>query len=96
MVTGIPGAGKTSVLSVVARAEAAENRLVLALTCHASDRDLAFGMLVDLLSVAPDAAEVLDLVVPTADPAGRCRTHSGSGWRCWPGWSVSARSARSS
>lgn len=66
VVTGIPGAGKTSLLSVAARAEAADGRLVLALTCHASDRDLAFGVLVDLLSGAPDAEDVLDLVVPSA------------------------------
>ncbi|MDF1602634.1 AAA family ATPase [Nocardioides sp. YIM 152315] len=66
VVTGIPGAGKTSVLSVAARACAAEGRLVLPFTCHDSDRDLAFGMLVDLLSVAPGAEKVLDLVLPTA------------------------------
>ncbi|KQW53229.1 hypothetical protein ASC77_02745 [Nocardioides sp. Root1257] len=64
VVTGIPGAGKTSVLTVLARAEAAEGRLVLSLTCHASERHLAFGVLVDLLSRAPGAEDVLDLVLP--------------------------------
>lgn len=65
VVTGIAGAGKTSVLGVVARAEAADGRLVLPLTCHVSDRDLAFGVLVDLLMLAPGCASVLELVVPT-------------------------------
>jgi DNA-binding CsgD family transcriptional regulator len=69
VVTGIPGAGKTSVLEVVARAEAADGRLVLPLTCHESDRALAFGLLVDLFVQAPDAEHVLELVLPsTARP----------------------------
>ncbi|MFC7494907.1 MULTISPECIES: AAA family ATPase [unclassified Nocardioides] len=65
VVTGIPGAGKTSVLAVAARAYAAEGRLVLSLTCHDGERDLPFGVLVDLLSAAPGAEDVLDLVLPT-------------------------------
>jgi hypothetical protein len=65
VVTGIAGAGKTSVLEVVARAEAADGRLVLPVTCHVSDRDLAFGVLVELLMLAPGAESVLELVVPT-------------------------------
>lgn len=69
VVTGIPGSGKTSVLTVVSRARAAEGCLVLPLTCHASDRDLAFGGLVDLLSTAPEAPAVLDLVLPSATRA---------------------------
>lgn len=66
VVTGIAGAGKTSVLAVATRACAAEGRLVLALTCHETERDLPFGMLVDLLSTAPDAEDVLELVLPTS------------------------------
>lgn len=66
VVTGIAGAGKTSVLAVVSRACVAEGSLVLALTCHESDRDLPFGVLVDLLSTAPGAEDVLDLVLPSS------------------------------
>ncbi|WP_243057477.1 AAA family ATPase [Nocardioides sp. SR21] len=70
VVTGIPGAGKTSVLSVVARAGGADGRLVLPVTCHDSDRDVAFGVLVDLLMRAPRAEALLELVVPsTTRPA---------------------------
>lgn len=76
VVTGIAGAGKTSVLEVVARAEAADGRLVLPVTCHISDRDLAFGVLVDLLMRAPGAESVLEMVVPTtarAEPVDALR-----------------------
>ena len=66
VVTGIPGAGKTAVLTVVARAVVDEGVRLLPLTCHLSDRDLAFGGLVDLLSGAPGAEEVLDLVLPSS------------------------------
>lgn len=69
VVTGIPGAGKTSVLEVVARAEAADGRLVLPLTCHASERPLAFGMLVDLLMLAPGAESILESILPTTSRA---------------------------
>lgn len=67
VVTGIPGAGKTSLLAVVGRALSAEGRLVLSLTCHQSDRDLAFGALVDVLTGAPGAEDVLDLLVSGPD-----------------------------
>jgi type II secretory pathway predicted ATPase ExeA len=65
VVTGIAGAGKTSVLAVATRAYVADGHLVLAVTCHESERDLPFGMLIDLLSTASDAEDVLDLVVPS-------------------------------
>lgn len=69
VVTGIPGAGKTSVLEVVARAESADGRLVLPLTSHASDRPLAFGVLVDLLMLAPGAESILETILPTTSRA---------------------------
>lgn len=65
VVTGIAGAGKTAVLAVATRACVADGRLALTLTCHESERDLPFGMLVDLLSTSPGAEEVLDLVLPS-------------------------------
>lgn len=65
VVTGIAGAGKTSVLAVATRAYVADGHLALGVTCHESERDLPFGMLIDLLSTAPDAEDVLDLVVPS-------------------------------
>lgn len=65
VVTGIAGSGKTSVLAVATRACVADGRRVLALTCHESERDLPFGVLIDLLSSSPGAEEVLDLVVPS-------------------------------
>ena len=66
VVTGIAGAGKTSVLAVATRACASDGRHVLAVSCHESERDLPFSMLVDLLAGAPDAEDVLDLVVPSS------------------------------
>nr|WP_028638082.1 ATP-binding protein [Nocardioides sp. URHA0032] len=69
VLTGLPGSGKTSVLTVAARALAADGWLVLRMTGYESDRDLAFGVLVDLLASAPDAEEVLDHVVPDPDRA---------------------------
>lgn len=73
MVTGIPGAGKTSLLNVVGRSAVADGYQVLALTCHASDQELAFGALIDLLSSAPGADAALERVVrrvdqPPSDP----------------------------
>jgi DNA-binding CsgD family transcriptional regulator len=69
VVTGLAGAGKTSVLAVAARALSAEGRLVLPASGYESDRDLAFGVLVDLLSSAPDAERVLGQVLADPDRA---------------------------
>ncbi|WP_243057476.1 LuxR family transcriptional regulator [Nocardioides sp. SR21] len=69
VVTGIAGAGKTSVLAVVSRAESADGRLVLPITCHESDQDLAYGVLVDLLAAVPGAEDVLDRLISSAESA---------------------------
>jgi len=74
VVTGIPGAGKTSLLGVVARSARVDGWEVLSLACRASDQDLAFGALIDLLSSAPGAEAALERVVrrvdyqPASDP----------------------------
>lgn len=67
VVTGLPGSGKTSVLTVATRALAAEGRLVIRATGYESDRELAFGVLVDVLAHAPEGAEVLGQVLPDPD-----------------------------
>ena len=49
---GIPGAGKSAVLSYVARAAAGDGWTVLGVTGHVADRGLPFAALVDLLTAA--------------------------------------------
>jgi DNA-binding CsgD family transcriptional regulator len=73
VVTGIPGAGKTSVLTAVARAAAGGWRVV-SVTCHASEQELPFGALLDLLVSVPGADAAIERLVgragmdPPADP----------------------------
>ena len=50
VVLGIPGEGKTSVLSTAARAYVAQGALVLSITGRVTDRDLPYAALVDLLT----------------------------------------------
>lgn len=60
---GLPGAGKTAVLDVIA---ATTDKVVLAITGRRSDRDLPYAALTDLLSLAAaeaTATELLDLVL---------------------------------
>lgn len=73
VISEIPGAGKTTVLTAVGRAAASDGWQVFALTCHASEQDLAFGALIDLLGTAPGGESVLQRVVrrldaPPSDP----------------------------
>ena len=73
VISEIPGAGKTSVLTAASRAAATEGWQVFGLTCHANDQDLAFGALIDLLGAAPGGEDALERVVrrvdaPPSDP----------------------------
>src|SRR3954453_21814477 len=67
VLAGIPGAGKTALLSVLARSARADGWTVLALTCHASDQGLAFGALIELLSSASGAEAALERVIRRVD-----------------------------
>lgn len=51
VVLGIPGEGKTAVLATASRAAAADGDIVLSITGRATDRDLPYAALVDLLSL---------------------------------------------
>lgn len=67
VVLGIPGAGKSAVLEFAARAARAEGRLVLQIVGHATDTDLAFVGLLDLLSVPTPSAEATSLARDVAE-----------------------------
>lgn len=70
-VTGIAGAGKTSVLTAAARGAAAEGWQVFSLACQAGDQDLVFGTLLELVSTAPGAEAILESLLPSVEtPVG--------------------------
>lgn len=71
--TGLAGAGKTSVLAAAARGAAADGFQVVGTACQASDQGLGFGALLDLLADVPGSGDVLPRVLPRAsgpDSAG--------------------------
>ncbi|WP_028660849.1 helix-turn-helix transcriptional regulator [Nocardioides insulae] len=71
VVLGIPGSGKTAVLTVAARAAGVAGTRVVFLTCHASERDLPYGLLVDLLT-SLGGESILERVVPHATDGLPC------------------------
>jgi len=58
VVVGLPGAGKTAVIAQVGRAATADGRTVLAMTGHATETDIPFAALVDLMGVAAEGEQM--------------------------------------
>ncbi|WP_433828472.1 helix-turn-helix transcriptional regulator [Actinoplanes sp. CA-015351] len=64
VVVGLPGAGKTSILTAVA----GDRRLVITATCAPGDQQIPFGLLADLISSARGPADLLDRVAASHPP----------------------------